>query len=283
MRNSNQIFDQLTKIVNEDERIRIMTLEGSRVNPNIKQDPWQDYDITFLVTDVESYLTSDQWLESFGNRIFVQKPEGMCLYPPDFPSGWFSYLMLFSDGVKIDLTLVPISDSEQYFQQDPLIKVLIDKDQRIKDQVTPSDENFWIQQPTAISIEECANEFYFVSNYVKKGLLRSELIYANAMFQQVLQPEMMRLLGYLVGARKGYPINLFKQMKGLPELLESQEVERLYATFRLDSLENSQKSLEIIMLFFEETLVELCQKLDYPKPNFYEPIIKYHEVLEGLA
>ncbi len=283
MRNSNQVFDLLTKIVNADERIRVMTLEGSRVNPNVKQDPWQDYDITFLVTDVESYLTSDKWLEKFGERIFVQKPEGMSLYPPDFPNGWFSYLMLFPDGIKIDLTLVPIADSQLYFEQDPLIQILIDKDGQFQTPLEPTDEMFWVQAPSAQHVEDCANEFYFVSTYVKKGLLRKELLYANGLLEQILRPELLRMLGYLVGARAGFPINLNKQMKRLPQLLSADETQRLYQTYRLESLEQTQIVLNEMMVFFEEVLQEVCQLMDYPAPNFYETIKLYHQTLETVV
>ena len=37
----------------------------------------------------------------------MQKPEAMALFPPELGS-WFSYLMIFKDGVKLDLTLIPL-------------------------------------------------------------------------------------------------------------------------------------------------------------------------------
>lgn len=36
-----------------NERIRIVTLEGSRANINIPKDEFQDYDITYFVSDIE--------------------------------------------------------------------------------------------------------------------------------------------------------------------------------------------------------------------------------------
>ena len=106
----------------------------------------------------------------------MQKPEPMELFPPDFPAGWFSYLMLFSDGVKIDLTLVPREDGEAYFAQDPLIRVLLDKDGLCPDALRPSDERFWVQRPPSAHVRDCANEFYLSCTYVARGLLRDELL-----------------------------------------------------------------------------------------------------------
>ena len=71
-------------------------------------------------------------LDYFGQRIILQKPEAMELFPPEL-GNWFSYLMLFEDGSKIDLTLIPLNEFEDYFKvSDGLVEVLLDKDQLIK-------------------------------------------------------------------------------------------------------------------------------------------------------
>ena len=56
----------------------------------------------------EIFIGSDEWVARLGDVIFMQNPEAMELFPPDMPRGWFSYLMLFSDGVKIGLALIPL-------------------------------------------------------------------------------------------------------------------------------------------------------------------------------
>lgn len=55
MRTSEEVFTLLKDIAISDERIRVMTLEGSRANPSVMPDVWQNYDITFLVTDVGEF------------------------------------------------------------------------------------------------------------------------------------------------------------------------------------------------------------------------------------
>lgn len=107
MRTEKEIYDLVLNFAFQDERIRIVTLEGSRTNVNIPKDNLQDYDITFFVIDMGEFLKSDDWLSVFGNRIMMQKPEDMELFPPEEKG--FSYIMLFDDGVKIDLTLLPVS------------------------------------------------------------------------------------------------------------------------------------------------------------------------------
>ena len=261
MRSPAEMFALFEEIACADERIRAMTLEGSRANPNATPDAWQDYDVTFLVADVEGFTCSDEWLGRFGDIVLMQKPEAMELFPPDFPAGWFSYLMLFSDGVKIDLTLVPREDGEAYFAQDPLIRVLLDKDGLCPDALRPSDERFWVQRPPSAHVRDCANEFYLSCTYVARGLLRDELLCANWTFEQIVRVELLRMLGYVAGVRNGFPLNAGKHDKLLPRLLEPAERELLLGTYRLDSVDAVWKALRAAMDLFEASMAEACEAL----------------------
>lgn len=90
------------EVAEKDHRIRVVGMEGSRTNPNVPRDEFQDYNISFLVTEMERFLAEAAWLEVFGKQIILQKPEAVELLPPEL-GNWFSYLMLFTDGVKMIL------------------------------------------------------------------------------------------------------------------------------------------------------------------------------------
>lgn len=282
MRTSAEMFALFELMASADERIRAMTLEGSRVNPCITADPWQDYDITYLVTDVESFRQSDDWLAAFGEIVFMQMPEAMELFLPDFPSGWFSYLMLFSDGVRIDLTLVPVADVKEYFSQDPLIQVLLDKDGICPEKTNPSDACFWVQQPKAAYVRDCANEFFFICTCVAKGLLRNELLFANWHFEQILRKELHRMLGYLAGVRNGFPLNTGKRDKWLPQFLSEEECEKLFATYQLVHADAVWNSLYVAMQLFEDAMREVCDSLAYDTPVDVEHVRRYIDTLKQL-
>lgn len=129
MRKEQEMMNIILSIAKQDDRIRIVTIEGSRTNINIPKDEFQDYDITYFVRDMELFTSNDDWLNQFGNIIMMQKPENMELFPPEEKG--YSYLMLFDDYNKIDLTLLLLEDLDDYLNADKLIKVLIDKDGRI--------------------------------------------------------------------------------------------------------------------------------------------------------
>ncbi len=125
MRSEQEMMKVLLDFAKNDDRIRLVTLEGSRTNKNIPPDTFQDFDISYFVTDIDSFKENDQWLLFLGNRVMMQKPEDMELFPPE--SNWFSYLMLFEDGTKVDLTLIPAYELEAYFtNSDGLVEVLLD-------------------------------------------------------------------------------------------------------------------------------------------------------------
>lgn len=282
MRSPSEMFALFDEVARSDGRIRALTLEGSRANPNAAPDAWQDYDITFLVTEVGGFTRSDEWLGRFGEIVFMQKPEAMDLFPPDFPEGWFSYLMLFSDGVKIDLTLVPCEDAEAYFEQDPLIRVLLDKDGRCPTALKPSDERFWVREPPAAHVRDCANEFFLSCTYVARGLLRDELLSANWTFEQIVRVELLRMLGYAAGARRGFPLNTGKHDKLLPRFLTDAEREALLGTYRLDSVDAAWRALRTAMELFEASMAEVCATLGYDIANDRPKIDAYLETLGSL-
>jgi aminoglycoside 6-adenylyltransferase len=178
MRSEQEMMQMLIDFAVHDQRIRLVTLEGSRTNKNILPDKFQDYDISYFVTDLDSFNENDLWLDAFGHRLFMQKPEDMELFPPEL-GNWFSYLILFDDGNKLDLTLIPLEEVEEYFaDNDGLVQVLLDKDGLVKQEVVASDRQYWIKKPTAREFDDCCNEYWWVSTYIVKGLARKEILFA---------------------------------------------------------------------------------------------------------
>ncbi|WP_439015594.1 aminoglycoside 6-adenylyltransferase [Bacillus velezensis] len=81
MRSEDEMMKLILDIAMKDERIRLVTLEGSRTNKNVPRDKFQDYDISYFVTDMDSFTSDESWLDQFGERMMMQKPEDMELFP----------------------------------------------------------------------------------------------------------------------------------------------------------------------------------------------------------
>ena len=94
MRTEKQIYDTILNFAKADDRIRVVTLEGSRTNINIIPDDFQDYDITFFVTDMQSFINSDEWLNVFGRETYYAKTRGYGIVSKRRKRVFISYVIL---------------------------------------------------------------------------------------------------------------------------------------------------------------------------------------------
>ena len=281
MRTEKQIYDTILNFAKADDRIRVVTLEGSRTNINIIQDDFQDYDITFFVIDMGEFLKSDDWLSVFGNRIMMQKPEDMELFPPEEKG--FSYIMLFDDGVKIDLTLLPVSMLEEYLTRDKLVKIMLDKDNMIKTEIVPTDEDYYIKCPTERKFDDCCNEFWNVATYVSKGLLRGEILFAIDHMNEVLRHELLRMISWYVGTEKGFYFSLGKNYKFLDKHISKELWDNLLNTYSMSSYEEMWKSFDLCLCLFKKISKKVADSLGYNYPDYDENVTKYLETQKRIS
>ena len=273
MRSEIQVYDAILSFAKADERIRMVTLEGSRTNPNIPPDDFQDFDITFFVTDVQSFTGDDKWLDVFGERLIMQKPEDMELFPAEEKG--FSYLMLFADDIKIDLTLLPLDMIDEYFTWDKLEKLLLDKDTRIEQPPVPTDIDYHLHQPTGRMFDDSCNEFWNTTPYVVKGLCRKEILFAIDHMNDIVRKELLRMISWLVGIEQGFHFSLGKNYKFLRRYIPEEMWKRLMGTYKMDSYTHMWESLDQCMALFREVSAEVASRLDYPYPPYDEIISSY--------
>lgn len=281
MRSEKQVYDTILSLAKTDERIRMVTLEGSRTNINIPPDDFQDFDITFFVTDMQSFTNDDKWLDVFGERLILQKPEDMELFPPEEKG--FSYIMLFDDGVKIDLTLLPVSMLEEYLTRDKLVKIMLDKDNMIKTEIVPTDEDYYIKCPTERKFDDCCNEFWNVATYVSKGLLRGEILFAIDHMNEVLRHELLRMISWYVGTEKGFNFSLGKNYKFLDKHISKELWDNLLNTYSMSSYEEMWKSFDLCLCLFKKISKKVADSLGYNYPDYDENVTKYLETQKRIS
>lgn len=277
MRNEQQFMDLLVDFAVNDPRIRMVTLEGSRTNANIPRDAFQDFDISYFVTDMDSFKASDEWLNVFGERLMMQKPEDMELFPPEL-GNWFSYIILFEDGLKLDLTLIPVAESDEYFAgSDGLVEVLLDKDGLVKREVRPSDRQYWIQKPTAREFDDCCNEFWMVSTYVVKGLARQEILFAIDHLNEIARPNLLRMMSWQIGTEKGFSFSVGKNYKFIDRYLPPEDWEKLLSTYAEQGYANMWQSLLTCYELFRKYSKMVSASLGYDYPDYDAAITGYTE------
>lgn len=274
MRTEKEMMHLILTFAKNDPRIRVVGMEGSRANVNVAKDEFQDYDISYLVTDMESFKKDDRWLDYFGKRNIMQKPEAMSLFTPTL-GNWFSYLMLFEDGNRIDLKLVPIEELDLYLSRDKLLKILLDKDNRIKKPVVPTDEDYHVKKPSPEFFDDCCNEFWWVSTYVTKGLLREEILYATEFLNLCVRPNLLRMMAWKVGIETDFSISVGKSYKYMEKYLSKDVWRRLLSTYKNSTYEEVWNALFECHSLFRETSKFVAKELGYRYPDYDENVTKY--------
>lgn len=277
MRSEAEMFDLILNFARHEEGIRLVFLNGSRANPNVKPDRFRDFDIVFLVRDMSVYLENDDWLEVFGKRLIMQKPETMQLFPPEGGKA-FPYLMLFEDGNRIDLQIFPLEEIDNYLASDSLCVLLLDKDGLVKSMPESNERDYLLPQPGKKLFEDSCNEFWWLSGYVAKALLRRQLPYANAHLN-LMRDELMRQLSWQAGFREGFNFNIGKDYKYLEERISIEDWQSLLISWRNDSFENNWSALFASCHLFEKVSAQNAKSLGCDLPDYAHKLLPY---LEGL-
>ena len=276
---NNSVKDRCRKYRSQEQMLRLISqtakslqveavaLSGSRTNQRVQTDEFQDYDVVYIVDDLDN-LTSDlSWLDQFGKRIIEQH---------NVLGNRRLYLMLFEDGNRIDLTLCPTEYIQEWVDSEAGFTVLEDK-KGLFEPYFPSPHRFWTSPASAIDFEKACNEFWWVSAYVVKGICRKQVIYSTDHLYGICQQELLKVLAWQVAADKG-TIDIGKNYKYLFNYLPAEKEKQFSNLLDFSSLEKLTQSLFATMELFHQEAQSLAQKegFDYDM-EVAEKMIKYAE------
>ncbi|CDN43284.1 aminoglycoside 6-adenylyltransferase [Paenibacillus sp. P22] len=262
MRTEQQMMDLILGYARQDERVRAVVMNGSRTNVNVPKDRFQDYDIVYLVTELDSFVQNHAWTDVFGKRLIMQMPDEGQLFPSD-REGRYAYLMQLADGNRIDLTLIERSQSDEYVLEDKLTVVLLDKDGMLPELPPPTDEDYRIKPPTASEHAGCCNEFWWVATYVAKGLWRQEHLYAYDHLNLYVRPMLLTMLDWQVGISTGYKVSTGKNSKYLRQYVDGRTWSELMATCSDASLEGMWEALFAMGELFRRVSSEVAESMGF--------------------
>ncbi|NGP44814.1 aminoglycoside 6-adenylyltransferase [Bacillaceae bacterium SIJ1] len=268
MRTTEEMMRLIIGTAKDDTRVRAVMMNGSRVNPNAPNDRFQDYDIVYFVTDLSSFTQNHRWVDRFGERVIMQMPDAFDLYETDVaPDDRFAYLMQFTDGNRIDLTLRHVTDAQAVLASDSLREVLLDKDGLFPDDLPPSnDRDYHIQKPSEERFLACCNEFFWVSTYVAKGLWRQELSFAKAAMEGPVRKMLILLLEWSAAKEHQFAVSVGKDGKWLQHFLNKDIWETFVATYPDGSYTHMWNALEEMFTLFRKVGREVAEDLGYTYP-----------------
>ncbi|MCS7473045.1 aminoglycoside 6-adenylyltransferase [Myroides odoratimimus] len=252
---------EILQLAKQDDRIRAVILNGSRANSMVTPDQYQDYDIIYMVTDIESIKKEGIVYKTFGQPALQQLPDDMHLGNEEgIPSISYAYLMIYEDGSRLDLTLFPVDQLKQY-KKDSLSIVWLDKDGIFKDIPESSDIDYHVQRPTQREFTEVCNEFWWCSTNVAKGLAREERVYAKDMMESVVRPMFLQLLAWKIGSEHHFNVSIGKSGKFIKNYLSDEDYNKVLRTYSNANIQNTWEAFHTMTTFFQELQIELGKRL----------------------
>jgi aminoglycoside 6-adenylyltransferase len=228
LRTEQEIMDLIIGVAKADERIRAVLLVGSRANPSAPKDFYQDYDITYFVAEITPFFNNPAWVEErFGKPLIMQMPEVM-RYPEG--DGQFNYMMIYPDGVRIDLSF----EFNEYIDNGEPAIALLDKDNGrgfLPALPAPSDKYWHIKPPSALFFYSCCNNFWWCLNNVAKGIARDELPYVMHMLNDVVRSELHDMMEWYIGTQHGFNLSVGKSGKYFKRYLPPELYVQYSATY----------------------------------------------------
>jgi aminoglycoside 6-adenylyltransferase len=255
------MLDLILDTAQSDERVRAVIMNGSKLNPNAPKDFFQDYDVVYVVTDIESFLADPGWIKVFGELMILQLPDEMSDPAPKV-TDHYAYLMQFADGNRIDLSLLPVSKLDQR-EDDSLTLTLLDKEGILPKFPPPNDSSYTPKPPTAKAFFDCTNEFWWVSPYVAKGLWRKEIVYAKHMQELYVREQLMKMLNWYVGMKTDFQKSPGKMGKHLEKFLEPELWELLKQTYTDAEYEHTWQALFTMGELFRKVAIPVAQHFGF--------------------
>lgn len=276
---NNLIKDRCRKYRSQEQMLRLIlqtakslqvdavALSGSRTDTKAPIDEFQDYDVVYVVDNLDNLTGDISWLDQFGKRIIEQE---VTLGHRRL------FLMLFEDGNRIDLTLCPKDQIQEWVENEADFTVLEDP-KGLFESYSPRPERFWIHPASEMDFEKTCNEFWWVSDYVVKGICRKQVIYATDHLYGICQQELLKVLAWQVASDRG-KVDIGKNYKYLFNYLTAEKEKEFSNLLDFSSLDKITQSLLATMQIFHQEAQILAQKMGFDHDrDVTEKMIQYAE------
>lgn len=246
MRTETEMLDVILQTA-KTIQVVVVTMCGSQTNSRATRDEFQDYDVVYVVVDMENLTSNLSWLDQFGKRIIEQEV---------ILGHRRLYLMFFEDGNRIDLTLCPKEHMQEWVDSEAGFTILEDTENLFK-AYFQNPERYWITSATETDFEKACNEFWWVSAYVVKGICRKQVIYTMDHLYGICQQELLKVLAWQVASDKG-TVDVGKNYKYLFNYLPTDKEKGFSDLLDFSSIDKITQSLLATMQFLHREAQRLA-------------------------
>ena len=266
MRTETEMLDLILQIAKKLQ-VDAVALSGSRTEDQAPKDEFQDYDIVYIVENLDELISDLSWIDQFGTCNIEQH---------NILGNRRLYLMLFEDGNRIDLTLCPKVHIKEWVESEADFTVLEDT----KGLFAPYSSNpqrYWTSPATEKDFKKACNEFWWVSAYVVKGICRNQVIYATDHLYNICQQELLKILAWQVARDRGV-VDIGKNYKYIFQYFPTEKEKEFSALLDFSSLDQITQSFLATMEFFHQEAQYLANKMGFEYDReVAEKMVKYAE------
>lgn len=266
MRTSQQMMDLILDAARKDEHVRAVYMNGSRANPQVRPDPFQDFDIVFVTDSAAPPYDDRRWIAPFEPIALLQEPDRS-------DSAWgevfdtsrgYGWLMLLEDGNRIDLSLRSMEAMLAEYGQDSQTIPLLDKDGCLPPIPNASDRSHWVPAPTEAQFASVANNFWWCLQNVAKAIRRDQVTYAMNMYIQVVHAELEKMLNWYIALPSGFTLSLGMWGKYYKEHLPAELYETYLQTYSDADYEHLWSAVFAACRLFSSLAVHVANQMGFP-------------------
>lgn len=266
-RTESEMLELILGFARSDERIRVVLMNGSRVNPHVTRDPFQDYDVATFVTEVAPFRDETYVLPRFGEPMVVEQPLIGPWPPSDADGSYHNYNIQLVDGNRIDLSFCHVDRLKDNLG-DSLTSVLLDKDGRVPTLPSPSERSYVPTQPTADMYDGCCTGFFFaLGSHIPKTLWRMQLPLLKFYIEGWLRETVLMMFSWEIGIRTGWERSLGSKGKFLEAMLEPDVWAEYKKTYVGDDYQDIWESLFLFHNIFTRSAELVAEEFGFQFPN----------------
>ncbi len=256
------MYQLILETAEKDKRILAVYMNGSRTNENVPKDIFQDYDIVFVVSETAEFIKDKEWIQQFGEILYMQYPDESPDYPSD-KENFYGWLIQFADGNRLDLHVETVKHVREHIGDDKLCKILLDKNAILPDVYESTDKDYWVKKPTKEQYLCVCNEFWWCLNNVAKGLWREEMLYVQDMVNYHVRKQLEKMLSWKVGTLTNFSVSIGKSGKYMHRWINKQEWEIYLSTYFTGRISEAWEAVMTMCDLFEQVALYVGDKLEY--------------------
>ncbi len=264
---ADNFLDFVLEFAREDDRIRVVVINGSRVDSSAIFDFLSDFDLIFFVKDIRSFTSDESWVErTFGPILIMQTPDDWFSHPYDFEGNEpFAYLTRLENGLRFDLTLIDVENIPASFHEDDLEPgvVLLKKDDMNFFEWHSNADKFNVKKPSSKQFQDTVNEFFWLATYVAKGIWRGHFLYVKSIRENYQAEMLLNMLNWSAAIDYGFNINTGNMNKYLHKYLPPNDWQELVACLSSSNLETAFAEERKMMNLFHTHAIKVSQYFGY--------------------